>query len=335
MMPFCLYVLLRGARFHRDPIGDDAQHSVTRIVSRVSRSSFTSVVGGRTPPARVSLLARSAEVLDSHGTSTTVSTSHGARQSQNSEAERRLSDGPSQRQSWPSAQGSRNSVKAIMTSGICVCAMLACSACQFSTAGFSFWCPTYMVDVLRMDKGAAGVELGGVSLVSSLIGAILGGVLLDVLTRRTERSMDQQGRVSDQYLRCAIAIKMCAVCGAIAVVCAFFGLHVKSPNAFLALLFFLLGNLCIMQAPVNIALMEAVAPDHRSMAMALNNTFMHLLGDLFSPSLLGAIQDASNMTTALYFAAAWLLWCPVLYGAASGLLMCKRRRLAQGLVQST
>merc|ERR1712216_624814 len=219
---------------------------------------------------------------------------------------------------------------------MCVCVMLGCAACQFSSAGFSFWCPTYMVEDLNMTRQEAGLELGAVTSVSSLIGAILGGVLLDELICRTEKALAEQYQVPDQYLRCAIAVKLCAVCGAIAAASAFIGLHLFDPIAFLSMLFIVLGTVCIMQAPVNIALMEAVAPDHRGMAMALNNTIMHLLGDLFSPSLIGAIKDSSDMTTALVFAAAWLLWSPVLYGAASGLLMCKRRRLAQVLsLQST
>lgn len=333
MVPFCLYILFCGARFHRAPNRDaDSQHAVSRLLGNLSRASFASMVGGRTPLPRVSLLARSSEA-ESHGTA--IATSQGLRQSQDSEAVGRLSDGLSQRQSWPSAQGSRNSVKAVMSSPTCVCLMLACAAGQFSTGGFGFWAPSYMTEDLKMNKGTAGVLLGGVTAVSGLFGAVFGGVLLDVLTRRAEKSLAQQGQVPDQYVRCAIAIKMCGVCGAIAAVAAFIGLQMSNPLGFLVALGVVLGSLCMIQAPVNIALMEVVGPEHRCMAMALNNTSMHLLGDLFSPTLIGAIRDSSNMNTALIIAAAWLLWCPVLYGAASGALMCKRRQVAQGLVQST
>jgi MFS family permease len=333
MVPFSLYILFFGARFHRAPKDADNEHVVSRLLGNLSRASLTSMVGGKTPLQRVSLLAKSSEA-ESQGTA--IATAQGLRQSQDSEAVGRPSDGLSQRQSWPSAQErSPNSVKAVLSSPICVCLMCACAAGQFSTGGFGFWAPSYMVEDLKMNKNTAGLLLGAVTAVSGLFGAILGGVLLDVLTRRAEKSLAEQGQVPDQYLRCAIAIKMCGVCGAVAVVAAFIGLQMTNAFGFLALLGVVLGSICMIQAPVNIALMEAVGQDHRCMAMALNNTAMHLLGDLFSPSLIGAIKDASNMNTALIVAAAWLVWCPVLYGAASGLLMCKRRQIAQGLVQST
>jgi len=354
MVPLCLYLVFFGHRFRRVlSSADVAASRVERIVEHLSAGSVASMMGGRAPTAKVSLLQSSALVQShmgglSHGQSEQTAVATGTVRLSNAQSEYsaarpvRLSNASeySAARQWPSVQvvaierptGPAASFKAVVTSPLCVCLMLAASAGQFSNGGFSFWAPEYMTTHLHMAKAQGGLMLGGVTAVFGLSGALLGGVLLDVFTERARKK--QVCLEFDVQLRCAIAIKMCCVCGFLSVVAAFVGLQVTSSIGFLLSLGVVLGLLCMTQAPVNIALMEAVAPEHRSMAMALNNTVGHLLGDFFSPTVVGAIKDASNLHTALILCACWLIWLPVMYGAGASIMACARRKKT-GLVQAS
>jgi hypothetical protein len=50
--------------------------------------------------------------------------------------------------------------------------------------------------------------------------------------------------------------------------------------------------------PVNSAIVAAVAADRRASAIALSTFAIHLFGDVPSPPLLGAISDATSLSTA-------------------------------------
>ena len=59
--------------------------------------------------------------------------------------------------------------------------------------------------------------------------------------------------------------------------------------------FFLLVN----TAPLNAALVNSVSARIRATALAVNIFTIHLLGDAFSPTLIGYISDRSNLQTGL------------------------------------
>ncbi len=64
--------------------------------------------------------------------------------------------------------------------------------------------------------------------------------------------------------------------------------------------FFLLLN----TAPLNAAIFNSVSAPIRASAMAVNIFTIHLLGDAFSPSLMGYISDRSNLQMAFVAASA-------------------------------
>jgi MFS family permease len=66
-------------------------------------------------------------------------------------------------------------------------------------------------------------------------------------------------------------------------------------GAILAAGFLLLVN----TAPLNAALINAVGPHIRAFALAVNIFVIHLLGDAFSPKLIGRIADHSSLHVAL------------------------------------
>ena len=64
--------------------------------------------------------------------------------------------------------------------------------------------------------------------------------------------------------------------------------------------FFLLAN----TAPLNAALVNSVSARIRATAIAVNLFTIHLLGDAFSPALMGYISDRSNLRIAFLVASA-------------------------------
>ena len=56
--------------------------------------------------------------------------------------------------------------------------------------------------------------------------------------------------------------------------------------------------LFVSTGPVNSAIVNAVPPGRRASAVALSIFAIHLLGDVPSPPILGAISDATSLTRA-------------------------------------
>ena len=59
----------------------------------------------------------------------------------------------------------------------------------------------------------------------------------------------------------------------------------------------LIGEFCILlnTAPLNAALVNSVSAPIRATAIAVNLFTIHLLGDAFSPTLIGYISDRTNL----------------------------------------
>jgi len=85
------------------------------------------------------------------------------------------------------------------------------------------------------------------------------------------------------------------------------------PAIFAAVFFILIGT-----GPTNAALVNSVSASIRSTALAVNVFVIHLLGDAFSPTLIGRISDKTHsLQTAFWvaFAAAAISGLILLYGA--------------------
>jgi MFS family permease len=168
----------------------------------------------------------------------------------------------------------------------------------FSIGGLAFWMPTFLVRTQNMSTDNAGLTLGGILVVSGLLGALLGGILGDRAQSRWR---------GGHLLVCGVVLLICApVIAAMPFV----------PTTFLVLTFgfvalFLLG---VTVGPINAALVSCVPADLRSAAVAMNNLVVHLFGDALSPFMLGWISDAASLRVAVSL-------CAVPVVLAGGLLL--------------
>lgn len=162
------------------------------------------------------------------------------------------------------------------------CATLGLAMWTFAVGGISTFLPTFFVRFAHMSLAKAGTVTGGLTVVDGLLGTIIGGWLGQIWLRRNSRAL---------YLISAwgsiLAIPAAAV--------VFFGPRSTFlPAAFVAEFFLFLNT-----GPLNTAIVNSVAAPIRATAISVNLFVIHLLGDAFSPAIIGKLSDATNLRTGL------------------------------------
>jgi len=162
------------------------------------------------------------------------------------------------------------------------CATLGLAMWTFAVGGISTWLPTFLVRFGSMSVAKAGTVAGGLTVVCGLLGTIAGGWLGQRWQRRNRGGL---------YLLSAWGSILAIPAAAIV----FLGPpSVFIPGAFLAEFFLFLGT-----GPLNAAIVNSVAASIRATAISVNLFTIHVLGDAFSPTLIGKISDATNLRIGL------------------------------------
>jgi hypothetical protein len=141
---------------------------------------------------------------------------------------------------------------------------------------YAFWGPKAGKGIYQLQGESADVVFGGVTVITGVFGSLFGGLALDALG----------STLSNANLVCGVS----NLVGLVFVLLSF--LAAQSFTAFIIL--FALGELALfmMQAPVNAIGMWSVPPALRPLAISMVTVSIHLLGDVPSPPLVGAIQSA-------------------------------------------
>jgi MFS family permease len=181
-------------------------------------------------------------------------------------------------------------------------ALLGYCAQTFALGGFSYWAPKYIAAHYGMALDHANYVFGAVLIASGLLGTAIGGVWTDRLTR--ERSGDDAVKTH---------LMVCSVSGLFGAPFAFACILAPSATGFFALIFVCATFLFLSTSPINAAILQSVPVHLRASAMAVSIFAIHLLGDLWSPPLLGVIADHSTMQKAMLLLpaaifASGLLW---------------------------
>jgi MFS family permease len=182
-------------------------------------------------------------------------------------------------------------------------------AYTFAIGGFGFWAPKYIAERYGMENGRASLFFGLVTVVSGAIGTLLGGRLGDrAVGGRTEDGAIARGNLTV----CALATGLGAPLAAVAIAA-------TTGHAFFALLLPCEIALFVPGGPFNVAILRSVPAELRASAMAFSIFASHLLGDLWSPWLIGLVSMAAPMAWAM-------LACPVAYALAAGVWWRGARR---------
>jgi hypothetical protein len=160
--------------------------------------------------------------------------------------------------------------------------ILGYAAYTFALGGLAIWMVPFLQRVHGFTQAQATVQFGGIVVVTGFIGTFAGGWLGDYLMK---------------YSRHAYLL-MSGVATLLAVPCAYLALTATSPVLYYG---GLIGAELLMFAssgPVNSAIVNYVAPTQRASAVALSILSIHLLGDVPSPLMIGAISDNGGGTAA-------------------------------------
>lgn len=145
----------------------------------------------------------------------------------------------------------------------------------FVLGGLGFWLTSYLVRHYHLSTGSAGVIAGALFVIGGGIGTVAGGYLADRLLPRQPAArllVPGIGLIASGF----------AIAG---------GLLAPTLPLFM-LVYTLAGALVSLQsAPLSALFQDVVAPAQRARVVALSLLIAHLLGDAFSPSLIGAISD--------------------------------------------
>jgi len=161
--------------------------------------------------------------------------------------------------------------------------VLGFAAYTFALGGIAVFMPKFLERVRGVPREQAAVQLGAVLAVTGLVGTLVGGWVGDWLLTRTRRA----------YLWVS------AVSTLLAVPVAWVAL--SSPDRAVYWPALIAAELLVFACtgPVNSAVVSYVPAASRAAAMALCILTIHVIGDVPSPFLIGALSDATNLQHAV------------------------------------
>jgi MFS transporter, Spinster family, sphingosine-1-phosphate transporter len=170
----------------------------------------------------------------------------------------------------------------------------------FAMGGISWWMPEFLRRVAGMSMGRASLTVGATTVIDGIVGTLVGGWLAQIWLRRNHRAL---------YLVSAWSVVLTLPCG----VLLFFGPHAWAVPALFAAEFFLFLN----TGPLNTAIVNSVNAPVRATAISVNLFCIHAFGDTFSPQIIGAISDRTNLSLGLGATLVFLLFsCAILFTGA-------------------
>ncbi|MBV8901514.1 MAG: MFS transporter [Verrucomicrobia bacterium] len=212
----------------------------------------------------------------------------------------RLPEPPRGRFDPVSASALRSTLPGLMVNPAFWTATIGLALYTFAVGGLQVWIPTFLNRVRGVPVERAGVVFGIIVAFNGIVAVLIGGWLGDRMLKRHDGAYYA---VAGLAMFAAVPFMVLAV---------YASGPWMFPLIFVAVFFLLVGT-----APSNGAVVNAVNARIRSTALALNLFVIHLLGDAFSPWLIGAISDRTSLLTAfsVTFAAAAFSGMVMVYGA--------------------
>ncbi len=177
---------------------------------------------------------------------------------------------------------SRNTVRGIFINPAFLTATFGLATLTFAMGGISWWMPEFLRRSVGMSMGSASLVVGAITVVDGIAGTVVGGWLAHRWLRTEHRAL---------YLLSFWSVLLTIPFG----VMVFFGPHFLVIPSLFAAEFFLFAN----TGPLNAAIVNSVSAPVRATAISINLFCIHFFGDTFSPQIIGAISDHSNLAIGL------------------------------------
>lgn len=152
----------------------------------------------------------------------------------------------------------------------------------FAMGGISNWMPVFLERFSGFSTAKAGTIVGAITVLDGIAGTAVGGWLAQRWLRTNHRAL---------YLVSFWSVALTLPCGALL----FFGPPTWTVPALFVAEFFLFLN----TGPLNAAIVNSVSFKVRATAISVNLFCIHAFGDTFSPQIIGAVSDHSNLRLAL------------------------------------
>ena len=179
--------------------------------------------------------------------------------------------------------GVASAYRALLRNRPYVLTVLGYAAYTFALGGMALYIVKFLERVRGVSEGQASVGFAAVVILTGLIGIALGGWLSDKLLKVTQQS----------YLWVS------GVATLIAAPLALVGLTSATPAVYWTAI--VLAQLLLFSStgPINSAIVNVVAPEIRATAVAMSIFTIHILGDVPSPTIVGALSDARSLGEAV------------------------------------
>jgi len=180
------------------------------------------------------------------------------------------------------ATGDRATVLGIFRNPAFLTGTLGLATLTFAMGGISAWMPTFLHRVAGLSVANSSLTVGAITVVDGIAGTLTGGWIAQIWLRTNYRAL---------YLLSFWSVLLTLPCG----VLLFFGPHAWAVPSLFAAEFFLFLN----TGPLNTAIVNSVSAPVRATAISINLFCIHFFGDTFSPQIIGAISDRTNLSIGL------------------------------------
>ena len=195
-------------------------------------------------------------------------------------------------------------------------AVLGYCAHTAAIGAFSHWAPTFLYAQYRLDLKVANIWFGAVTVVAGAIGTIVGGRWADRALNRVPPVPDGAPH-DDPANRVAVnaQLRVCAIGVAFAFPLAAIAFLMPTATSFFVFVGLAEVGLFLSASPINAIMLRTSPVFLRASAMAVGIFAIHLLGDLWSPTVVGTLADQMPMVYAMMalpfgFLLATVTWWP-------------------------
>jgi MFS transporter, Spinster family, sphingosine-1-phosphate transporter len=175
--------------------------------------------------------------------------------------------------------------------------VLGYAAYTFALGGLAFWMPTFLERVRGIPAVQASAGFGEIVVLTGFIGTFVGGWLGDYWLRYSRQA----------YLWMSGWVTL------LAVPAVYLALAAAAPAVFYPALVVAELLLFMSTGPINTVIVNLVSPTERASAVALSILTIHLLGDVLSPSIIGALSDLFSLGTAVMIVPGAVAICAALW----------------------
>ncbi|MGA7108421.1 MAG: MFS transporter [Terracidiphilus sp.] len=176
----------------------------------------------------------------------------------------------------------RSTVLGLFRNPAFLAATFGLATLTFAMGGISAWVPEFLRRSAGFSVGKASQVVGAITVIDGIAGTLIGGMIAQRWLRTNHRAL---------YLLSFWSVALTLPCGALV----FFGPPTWSVPALFAAEFFLFLN----TGPLNTAILNSVSGKVRATAVGMNLFIIHCFGDTFSPQIIGAISDRTNLRMGL------------------------------------